>query len=271
MVKNNNESGTFQRIGSFFDSYWAVVATTAGGICLSLSGMLTPTIDDLLNINRWQSCLVWLAAFLFFASSVALAAGSIRTTHLRTENQQLRALIRVLGDDIQDKWRNLLIQVFKDLGLGNDCRISVYRYEDSNFIMLGRFSPDPMKQKTGRGFYPADQGCIGKAHREKVAAAELPEVDSQGYYEVMVEEWGISAEVVAAFTMKPRSILAFAVEERGTYNRPLVIVFESTSSKAFATKTMRKRVDEYNDTFCGLVKELEPLLPSVRFAKERGF
>jgi hypothetical protein len=268
----SSDSGFFGRIGRFFDSYWGIIANAVGAVILAFSTSLIRSFDQLFDPSRWQTVTEWLGVAFFCNGTYLLAKGNLRASQLEAENQQLRALIKNLGDDIQEKWRQVLIPVFEQLNLDNTCRISVYRYEASNFIMLGRFSPDPEKQRTGRGYYPSDQGCIGAAYRNKESLAlDLPDPSTSEYYEIMRGKWGIDGAIASKFKMKARAIAAFALVERGTYSRPLVIVFESTEPKAFVVRKLRSICESYNDTLCGLVKELEPLLPSLHYAKQQGF
>jgi len=71
--------------------------------------------------------------------------------------------------------------------------------------------------------------------------------------------------------MKSRSIVAIAVEEKDTYERPLVLVYESVNEKAFALRRLRAITENYNDTLCQLYLTLKPLLPSLRYARQEGF
>lgn len=272
MAGTNCDSRFFSRVGGFFDIYWPLIAEIIGVLILAFSTVLITSLDQLINLLRWQTWIELVGIFLFCNGTYLLAEQNSRVYDLDAENQQLQALIKNLGDDVQDKWRVLLIPVFEELNLGNNCRVSVYRHEDSNFIMLGRFAPDPEKEKTGRGYYPSDQGCIGQAYRNGHSYEfNLPDPSLSEYYKISKCKWKIDTVVAENFKMKSRSIAAFALEEKKTYLRPLVIVFESTEVKAFTVRKLRTVCESYNDTLCGLVKALEPILPSLQYAKQKGF
>lgn len=272
MTVTKTKSGFFAGVGSFFDKYWGIIANVVGAVILGFSTNLVSSVSDLFDVTRRQTWLEYVGIILFCNGAFLLAREGFRASQLRDENVQLGKLIKCLGDDIQDKWRQMLIQVFDELDLKNNCRISIYRHEADNFIMLGRFSHDPVMQKTGRGYYPVDQGCIGKAFREGESfALEIPDPTCNEYYEVMQAEWGIDPAVATTFAMKARSIAAFALADRATLKRSLILVFESAEPKAFTKKHLRTVRDKYADTFCGLEKALEPLLPSLHYAKLKGF
>lgn len=272
MTDTKNRSGFFAGIGGVADKYWGIFANIAGAVILGFSTNLVSSLSDFFDVSRPQTWLEYLGIVLFFNGTFLLSRESFRASQLRDENVQLGKLIKFLGADIQDKWRQMLIQVFDELQLKNCCRISVYRHEDESFTMLGRFSHDPIMQKTGRGYYPANQGCIGQAFRDGESfALEIPDSATNEYYEMMQSEWGIDPAVAGAFQMKARSIAAFALADRETRKRSLVLVFESTEPKAFTKKHLREARDKYADTFCRLEKTLEPLLPSLQYAKLKGF
>lgn len=272
MTEKKNRSGFFAGVGSVFDKYWGIIANIVGAVILGFSTNLVSSLADFFDLSRPQTWLEYGGIFLLCNGAFLLSRDSFRASQLRDENVQLGKLIKCLGADIQDKWRQMLIQVFDELQLKNCCRISIYRHEEDSFTMLGRFSHDPVMQKTGRGYYPADQGCIGQAFRDGESfALEIPDSATNEYYEMMHAEWGIDPAVAGAFQMKARSIAAFALADRQTRKRSLVLVFESTEPKAFTKKHLRDARDKYAETFCGLEKALEPLLPSLHYAKLKGF
>ena len=267
-----SRTGFFSNIGGFFDRYAGLTASTVGSLILAFSGALTPALEDLKKFDRWQTMVVYGGAVLAVLGALSLARASTKVEMLTSQNNQLRDLVKSLGTDIEEKWRYLLIQIATECKLDNSSRISIYRHEGSTFIMLARFSTDPNKRKTGRGFYPSDQGCIGEAYRDgESVALSLPDPTTQAYLQRHMQSWKIPEGVVAAFKMKARSIVAFAVQEKDTYERPLILVYESVNEKAFAVRRLRSVTENYNDTLCSLYLTLKPLLPSLRYAREEGF
>ena len=74
-------------------------------------------------------------------------------------------MIQGFGDDYFDIWRVKLAHIAKTLGFGDQERVSIYKYshEHGVFYMLGRYSEGPDFVRRGRGVYPDNEGCIGRA------------------------------------------------------------------------------------------------------------
>jgi hypothetical protein len=268
---SGSQPGFFSKLGSVFDRYGAFAASTFGSLILAFSGALTPSLDDLAAYSRWQTLIVYFGAGFATVGAFSLARAVGTVDKLASQNNQLRDLVKSLGNDIEEKWRHLLIQIANECKLDNKSRISIYRHEGAHFIMLARFSIDPNKRKTGRGFYPAEQGCIGAAYRDGESIIQsFPDPSTDAYVQANLRQ-SVPAAVVAGFKMKPRSIVAFAIAERDTYDRPLVLVYESTEESAFVLRRLKSVTTNYNDTLCSLYKTLEPLLPSLSYARQEGF
>ena len=271
-MSSGEGDGPFRKIGAFFDSYGGLIASTLGSVVLAFSGGLLPQLTDLLQYGRWQTLLVYAGTVLAVVGALSVGRAATRVSKLTAENKQLQILVKSLGDDIEEKWRHVLIQIFEQCKLNNNSRISIYRHEGSNFIMLARFSLDPDKRRTGRGFYPLDQGCIGQAYRNRESVAQIvSQPGTPQYFAEVQRDWNIAANVALQFKMKARSIVALAIEEKGTYERPLVIVYESTEANAFALRKLKTVTESFNETLCGLYRTLEPLLPSLSYARQEGF
>ena len=264
--------GFFSKLGGFLDNYGALFGSVIGTVILGFSTNLISTPSDLIDFSRTQTWTEYFGVVLFSGGTYLLARNGMRVSKLEHENKLLNQLVKSLGDDIQDKWRQILMQVAQDLGLGNSERISIYRNEGSFFIMLGRFSIDPQKQKTGRGYYSINEGCIGRAYQDGESfVLDLPDSSDNDYYIRTSHEWGIDPTISSTFKMKARSIAAFALADPKSLKRSLILVFESTDAKAFKKKDLRAAHEIYNDMLCALENTLEPLLPSLHYAKQKGF
>ena len=175
--------GFFSKLGGFLDNYGALFGSVIGTVILGFSTNLISTPSDLIDFSRTQTWTEYFGVVLFSGGTYLLARNGMRVSKLEHENKLLNQLVKSLGDDIQDKWRQILMQVAQDLGLGNSERISIYRNEGSFFIMLGRFSIDPQKQKTGRGYYSINEGCIGRAYQDGESfVLDLPDSSDNDYY-----------------------------------------------------------------------------------------
>jgi hypothetical protein len=173
-------------------------------------------------------------AFLFFGAKDAR-----ELVKIRVENKRYRALLGGFGRDFFEVWSTQLAIWSKELGLDGRDRISIYKYSNGSFIMLGRYSENPALNGKGRGVYPHDQGCIGMAWSSDdgtsfVSDLPDPDDDLDGYVAAQIDKCQMPEGVVKGLTMKPRSIVALVVKDSADMRRQAIVVFESRVTDRFS-------------------------------------
>jgi len=159
---SSSRAGFFSHMGSVVDRYGGLAGSTIGSLILAFSGALAPSLENLLQYHRWQTLVVYGGAALAVLGACSLARASTKVEMLLSQNSQLRDLVKSLGTDIEEKWRHILIQIANECKLDNAGRISIYRHEGSNFIMLARFSTDPDKRKQEEDSTPLTRAVSAK-------------------------------------------------------------------------------------------------------------
>lgn len=162
-----------------------------------------------------------------------------KLSELRSDNENLRAIVKGAGQDLFDVWHMHLWQWSRELNFGGGERVSLYKHSEGRFIMLGRYSENAQFASKGRGVYPADQGCIGRAWRstdgyDGVDGLPDPAADARIYAQAQLDQCGMPPETVADLRMKPRSIAAFTIMDETGTRRSAIIVFESTNPNRFS-------------------------------------
>lgn len=272
--------GLFGWLGDKCDEYWPVLLVATAGVGLVFLRDFVSVVWgkpelSLLNVGTFSVVVIIVVGFV--AGNVAIFRRNALAGHLSAENAQLQGLIRGFGDDYFDIWRAKLGHMAKTLNFTDHERISLYRFSeaDKKFLMIGRYSEGPAFNETGRGIYPASEGCIAKAWQNGEGIVEdLPDPRgaSEEYLDIMRQEWGIDAATVHRFKMKSRSIAAFAIRDRSDLYRIAVIVFESTEPKALPIVALRELVDGHTGReISHLIEILRPLEPSLDLARKGGF
>jgi len=177
---------------------------------------------------------------------------------------------------MEDFHRWLLQMIDQELNLGNDGRLSLYIHdnENSSFQLLVRYSVNPTLVGKGRTAYPDDIGVIARAWSEDWhCIVDLPHPDSQAYAQPALTDYGISSEVGARLTMKPRSIAGMRYPRQGA-GRPAVgvLIIESLNGRG-VNNSMREVLlqSEYWQGLEQHVDSNQKLLPLLSVARERGF
>lgn len=134
---------------------------------------------------------------------------------------------------LQTTPERVIKSIFNYLDFGYTERISVYRYEDSHFIRIGRYSKNAEYKKSGRERYPFDEGFIGLAWQQgEYFKDELPDPNRKlkGYINEVQGICNIEEETIINMRMKSRSYFCINLDDLS--GDPIaVIVFESTNEK----------------------------------------
>lgn len=230
---------------------------------------MNPWHDGFASFALSAPGVVFLAGFALVL--VGAIAGVRRTRTVRPllkKLEQYEALSEQFVGTHYELCSTTLARISRDtLRYGNTERISVYRHRGGNaFQVMGRHSEDMKFKLKGRPIYPADQGILGKAWRQRVATAELPDPHTQPeqYYRVLRDEWGISEQVAKNFTMKSRSLVACARLDAKGIDPVVVVVVESTRAGRIdedrVTETVNGKDGDLIYDFFEMMEFLEPNL-----------
>ena len=229
--------------------------------------------------NNWASLILWI-------SICALISWLLDLTRKR-RTLSLEAQLKISGkriaslEDFNEKigrsYRDLLGDTLGDLSrrlnFKHSERVSVYKHEESRFSMLGRHCDDPILHEAGRGIYPDDEGCIGKAWREGEAFLnDLPDPDADfpGYCKATNEYVRMRKRELKALRMKSRSYYAKAL--RNADRKVAVIVFESNDSSGINREEIDAVLEQdWTKAICDFLRRMKSIEPSAEFAKNEGY
>lgn len=215
-------------------------------------------------------------AILAYKRSGAIRHLKAEKARLESELDQTQRQIGALVQNASETWRLKLHRIFAGMGLDASFRISIYRYghDTQTFTMLGRYASITEYNDRGRGVYPANSGCIGRAWSSVEGEAfveDLPQ-DVDAFVQVNSENWGMDADEVRALKMKSRSVYAFTIMDAMSINRTAVIVFESTKSNASDVGTLRVAVNEtFRSDILSDLTSLKFIEASPSIAQAAGF
>lgn len=193
--------------------------------------------------------------------------------------EQLDRSQRQIFDLVQnasEAWRLKLHRIFTGMGLDNTFRISIYRHtgKTGTFIMLGRYAAILALNSVGRGIYPEQGGCIGRAWASpegEAHAVNLPASEDL-LATANFRDWGLSEEHARGLKMKSRSIYALSLMDALNVNRTAIIVFESTKPNAIDINTIRTSIEKnYRAEILSDLESLKFIEPSPLVAQAAGF
>ena len=170
-----------------------------------------------------------------------------------------------------------LYPIADQLGFRGSDRISLYRYDSGNFVMIGRYSEQPEFKAPGRAIYPAAQGVIGQAWRSAAGRAFVnnlpdPEADLEAYKEQNARLFGFPMEVVDGLRMRSRTIGAYVLKDWNGLGRAAVLVFESLEPNRFADDELAEiAAGLHGEQLSLLLNVMKPQEPSPLLARSKGF
>lgn len=137
--------------------------------------------------------------------------------------------------------------------LSNEERISLYVFDNEQFIIVGRYSKHPTYKELNRLKLPCNEGCVSKAWLEGGEVFLTLPSNHKEYVEALSTEFSIPRKRVKDFRMKSRSYYARAIENNR--KRVGVIVFESTKQNNLEQNALRDELIKQENYICEMMEK----------------
>lgn len=163
--------------------------------------------------------------------------------------------------------------------LTNNERITLYKFINDEFYVLGRFSENPELKKRSRNSYKKE-GLIFRAWQETkfFKNTGIPEPDSKrnkfkaGYYSVINSLAKINEETVWNMNMKGRSFYIKALKDMMNLEQTSIIVVESKNDRGFEEIDIDTVLNHDEEKrLVAFVEKIDWDFPNINNAKEQGF
>ena len=253
-----------QRVGTWFDAGWKPAAQGLLALTVLVAGAGLGSFD-------WWSP-YWLLCLVLGGGAIALQfvvrsrdrLEASERAELVADRDRTRVAHENLLQEAEQYCRNVLKVVLRqfidELRLGDNARVSVYRYDEANesFILLARESSSPTLKRPGRERYPAHQGCIGRAWAEGPGRWTFPDPlrANSSYTRMLVEQFGFDEQTVTDLTMASRCIVAKPIADPVSRDRAGIIVMESVEQDGVPEKEEVLRVwQRWDPTMARLLTE----------------
>jgi hypothetical protein len=173
-----------------------------------------------------------------------------------------------------------LAYLFEKMNLKNSERISLYKFINDKFYVLGRFSNNPELRKRGRNSYKKE-GLIFKAWQVgkyfKNSGIPIPNMGTRskfrkGYYKTLSDIARIDEETVWNMNMKSRSFYLKALKDSGNVENTSIIVIESLNENGFQIDFIDEILSfEEEKKLVTFVEKIDWDFPNINKASEKGF
>jgi hypothetical protein len=268
----------FGRVGEAVESRSPVLVLTLASLGLVFIIDLVKAIPAM--SNTWQVPSVLLAFAIvtgYLWGTWATNVRSGRVEQLERENEALRRAVRDQGRDYLEHCSKRLSFIAGQLGFRGSDRVSLYRFDGDNFVMIGRYSEQPELKVPGRAIYPAGQGVIGMAWRSAQGRSFVdnlpdPAANLGAYKEENLRRFNFPPEVVDGMAMKSRTIGAYVLKDLSGLGRAAVLVFESLEATRFTDADLGEVVaGPHGRDLSLLIDIMKPQAPSPGLARAKGF
>ena len=197
---------------------------------------------------------------------------------LMETNQKQAEEIQKLENKIQDIYRiysnvftEHLASLFFKLNLTDNERISMYKFQDDYFYIIGRYSINPDLKEINRDKYPKE-GLIYKAWCDgEYFLNDSPEFKRNKAYNFFNNIAPINKVTFDSLTMKSRSYYLKAFTNTKKIDRIAIIIIESKKNKTLAKNEIDIVLKEEENKLSSFVESINCNFPNINNAQNTGF
>lgn len=296
-IENTSLGKKLSHIYEHYLPYWNgvnILSFTIVGILFSLNSNV---FWDKIHSNK----LGWILFVITITSSIWYTAKQVlnSTTIEKLEKQNKKEISKLTNEKVNldfkiqrlenqiSKINNNSIEIveihlaylFEKMNFSNNERVTLYKFINDKFYVLGRYSSNPELKKRGRSSYNKE-GLIFKAWQETkfFKSSGIPIADTRrgkfksGYYRIINELALINEETLWNMKMKSRSFYIRAFKDLNNLEQTSIIVIESKKDKAFEEDSIDTRLNNDEEKrLVAFVDKIDWDFPNINKAKEKGF
>ncbi|MDO5105956.1 hypothetical protein [Capnocytophaga sp.] len=193
--------------------------------------------------------------------------------------QSLENQISKINNNSIDLVETYLANLSDKIKLGCDGRITLYKFINNEFYILGRFSENPELKKRSRVSYK-QEGLIFKAWKEGkfFITKGIPSPTTvrgtfyQKYYKVLNKIAPIDKNTVISMSMKSRSFYLKALKDSTRTKNTSIIAIENLQENAFQENVINSTLNvEEEKKLTNFVEKIDWVFPNIDEARQKGF
>lgn len=235
-----------------------------------------------LSVGCWGWILLIIAFILSVFGCIKLSKKNSQILNLKSllndssqKIQLLEATLEKYGEDNYSLFQYVLAGIFKSLSLNGTDRVSLYKKEKENLVLMGRYSINPDYNKVTKRVYPISEGYIGKAMKDgSFFIDNIPEFKDgkrEEYYSFVCNSCNIQKDIVRNLSMKSRTYYCKALTDSMETERKAVIVFESLEANRFTEEQVKGVLEPEEKKLTAFIEKLRFRVPDTDYANKEGF
>lgn len=229
---------SYKKTGEYITTFLSEFLTVIGAIGMSLIGIMATSTKKFVFDYTWEDSWVFLLILFGIIMFVSIVVSTKRNLHNRTvsaeikKNEELKKSINIYKDEYYKLCSNNILSMFKIFFASHNERISIYKFNDNHFILLGRYSKNQNFNKKTTYQYSAEEGLIGKGWNDGEVivngAPKWSKNNKSDYNNFMKQICNIKDKRLNNLTMKSQSLYILTLHDNSTAEDPDgIIVFES--------------------------------------------
>ncbi|RMZ58000.1 hypothetical protein D1632_17005 [Chryseobacterium nematophagum] len=141
-------------------------------------------------------------------------------------------------------------------------RISIYKFDDNQFKLLGRYSNNPEFNKAGRENYSSNEGFIALGWQNgKFSIDSIPKWTGKGkdYKDFMKNSCNISENILKKIKMKSRSFYIYRIKNEDSRPPLGIIVFEQIKPEVINQVLIENIISGHEAQLQFLIKSMKTI------------
>lgn len=253
-----------------FEKNIAELCTITSGYLFLLADTKNGSDNKLINNLTWKD----INSFLVIFGVILIILGVIINFLQKNKNlsfSQMQTDLQTTKDklkNIQKEYFKLCSDnirvIFEDFFAQTDGqgRVSIYKFDDNQFKLLGRYSNNPEFNRIGRGNYSSNEGFIAKGWQNgKFSIDSAPKWAANGkdYKDFMKRNCSITDSTLKKIRMKSRSFYIYRINNEDSRPPLGIIVFEQIKPQAINNTLIEGIISSHEAQLQFLVKSMKTI------------
>lgn len=255
---------------SLITNYRSEFLTTIATIGLAFIGIMANSDKNFIYDYTWKDSWPYLLSFfsiIMVISVIISARANLSGKTLKTEiekNKSLEKQIEITKEEYYKLCSSNILTLFPEFYTTGSDRISIYKFNNNHFILLGRCSKNANYNKRTNYEYSHNEGLIGKGWENDNAlitgAPKWTNKNKRSYNEFMKQQCNVTDKRLNKIIMKSQSLYAKTLHDDKTAEDPDgIIVFESINPTKVNKSECDNLIDSKKTELLLLLKNMKSL------------
>ncbi|MBF0598453.1 hypothetical protein [Faecalibacter rhinopitheci] len=203
-------------------------------------------------------------AFLYLYLNYKNKKNFVNDSLLLSENNELKESLKNSKREFYKLCSDIIRSTFTDFYFSSNGngRISIYKYDNNSFTLLGRYCPNPLFNGPGRAHYAENEGLIAKGwQKDEFIEFNIPKYSKKGreWKRYMKSICNISDSSLETIKMKSCSFYIQRINNEDSRNPLGIIVVEMLNPEKIDDQYIKHQLELNKETISSLIKSMKTI------------